>query len=258
MKTTMLLGLLLAGPALAETQEDVLSARLLPGWRQANGHYMAALDLTLAPAWKTYWRAPGDAGIPPAFDWAGSKNLKSVTFHWPRPEVLTQNGMTTIAYQNELVLPMEVVPLDPSKPVEIALSMGLGICHDICMPAHLEFSGDFSGQGARDPRILSALDEVPDPAAGARCTVEPIADGLRLTARIPLPARPASDTVVFETRDPTVWVASAETRRQGGELISQTDLVPPEGAPFALDRSGVTLTVLAGNEAFEIKGCPAP
>lgn len=258
MRKALLLGCLLASPALAETQDDVLRARFLPGWRQANGHYMAALDLDLAPLWKTYWRAPGDAGIPPVFDWTGSKNLKSVQFHWPRPQVLHQNGMMTIAYQDELVLPIEVIAQDPSKPVELALSMGLGICHDICMPAHLTFAGDLAGQGATDSRITAALKAVPDRGPGARCTVEPIADGLRLTARIPLPAGRAEETVVFETPDPQVWVAAAETRREGGVLISQTDLVPPGGAPFALDRSGVTLTVLSGSEAVEIKGCPAP
>jgi DsbC/DsbD-like thiol-disulfide interchange protein len=253
-----LLALILAGPACAQSQEDVLQASLLPGWRQANGHYMAALDLQLAPQWKTYWRAPGEAGIPPVFDWSGSTNLKSVQFHWPSPQVITLNGMMSIGYLDELVLPVEVVAQDPSKPVTLALRMDLGICHDICMPAHLTFSGDLAGAGHDDAKIKSALDAGPRTGKDANCTVEPIADGLRVTARIALPAQGSDETVVFETPDPKVWVAEAQTSRRGAVLVSQTDLVPPDGAPFALDRSSVTVTVLAADHSVEIRGCPAP
>lgn len=254
-----LLFFMLATPAFAQSQEDVLQAEFLPGWQMADGHYMTALDLHLAPEWKTYWRAPGDAGIPPVFDWTGSVNLKSVTFHWPRPTVLSLNGMTSIGYLDELVLPVEVVPADATKPVILALTMGLGICHDICMPAQLTFAANLTGSGQPDGRISAALRDVPfQTKASVTCEVTPIKDGLRVTARMALPAAGQAETVVFETPDPRVWVAQAETRREGGMLISQTELVPPDGAPFALDRSGVTLTVLGTDKAVEIRGCPAP
>jgi DsbC/DsbD-like thiol-disulfide interchange protein len=166
--------------------------------------------------------------------------------------------MMSIGYLDELVLPVEVVPQDPSKPVTLALKMDLGICHDICMPAHLTFSGDLTGPGGADARITSALDSGPRTAKAANCTVEPIDDGLRVTARIALPVQGLDETVVFETHDPRVWVAEAQTRREGAVLVSQTDLVPPDGAPFALDRSDVTVTVLAPDHSVEIRGCPAP
>ncbi|MEG4641374.1 protein-disulfide reductase DsbD domain-containing protein, partial [Paracoccus sp. APAP_BH8] len=44
----------------------------------AEGHRMTALHLRLEPGWKTYWRSPGDAGVPPRFDWAASRNLAEV------------------------------------------------------------------------------------------------------------------------------------------------------------------------------------
>ncbi|MFY8145805.1 MAG: protein-disulfide reductase DsbD domain-containing protein, partial [Rhodobacter sp.] len=73
----------LSHPARAMTQDDLLSAEVLPGWRTEQGTHMAALRLTLAPGWKTYWRSPGDAGIPPLFNWSGSQNLSGVRVHWP-------------------------------------------------------------------------------------------------------------------------------------------------------------------------------
>ena len=258
MMKIVLLAALLASPAVAQTQDDVLQAQVLSGWRLPGGHYMAAVDLKLAPAWKTYWRAPGEAGIPPVFDWSGSENLKSVVLHWPSPQVIRLNGMMSIGYLEELVLPVEVVPADPGKPVKLALKMDLGICHDVCMPAHVALTAALQGAGSKDDRIAAALAAGPKVVSGASCTVEPISDGLRLTARITLPAQGKDETVVFETGDPQVWVASATTTRKGLVLVSQTDLVPPAGAPFSLDRSGVTVTVLAADHSVEIRGCPAP
>lgn len=258
MKRTAFLALCVATPALAQDQADILQASFLTGWHMADGHYMAALDLNLAPAWKTYWRAPGEAGIPPVFDWAGSANLKSVRFHWPSPQVIDLNGMKSIGYLNDLVLPVEVVAQDPTQPVTLSLNMDLGICHDICMPAHLTFAAILQGDGVKDSRIVAALANLPKQAQGAICKIEPIADGLRVQATLNLPSLGADETVVFETNDPQVWVAEAQTARQGGVLTSAADLVLPSGVPFTLDRSAVIMTVLAQGNAVEYRGCAAP
>jgi hypothetical protein len=66
------------------------------------------------------------------------------------------------------------------------------------------------------------------------------------------------ETVVFEPADRSVWVAEAITSRQGSTLTSVTEMVASSGAPFALDRSGLRLTVLGGARAVQIDGCPAP
>lgn len=254
---------LLASPALATTQDDVLSATLRPGWQMENGGRMAAVDLSLAPGWKTYWRSPGDAGIPPSFDWSGSTNVKSVRLHWPAPEVFDTNGMQSIGYHERLVLPVEITPEDPSRPVRLSLVMALGVCDEICMPATLELTSDLASPGAPDASIKAALRARAETAGeagvtGVTCQVDPITDGLRVTARLRLPDPGRPEVVAFETTDREVWVAEAITQRQGGELVSSTDLVPPNGAPFALDRSGITMTILAAGGAVEVRGCPAP
>ncbi|KAF0114706.1 MAG: hypothetical protein FD150_1415 [Rhodobacteraceae bacterium] len=254
---------LLAAPALATTQDDVLSAKLRSGWQTENGSQMAALDLTLAPGWKTYWRSPGDAGIPPRFDWTGSENVKSVRLHWPAPQVFLTNGMQTIGYHDRLVLPVEITPEDPSRPIRLKVRMELGICDEICLPAALDLASDLARPGAADSNIRAALSQRATTAqeagvTGVSCQVDPITDGLRLTARVDLPDPGLTEVVAFETADKAVWVAAAVTERQGGKLVAMTELVPPSGAPFALDRSKVTMTILAAGGAVEVKGCPAP
>jgi DsbC/DsbD-like thiol-disulfide interchange protein len=252
-----------AAQAQMTSQDDVLSASLRSGWQTESGGHLAGVELQLAPEWKTYWRAPGDAGIPPRFDWSGSDNLKAVHVHWPSPSVFLTNGYLTIGYTGDVVLPIEVVPLDPSKPVHLRAAMELGVCRDICMPAFVDLETDMLPPGAPDPAIAAALATLPRPGkeaglTGISCTIDPIADGLRVTARIDLPRLPGIETVAFETADTAVWVAEAATERQGGTLISVTELVGPGGAPFALDRSGVIVTVIHAGGSVEIMGCPAP
>lgn len=251
------------GPAAAQTQGEVVSATLLPGWQMENGHHMAGLSLTLAPEWKTYWRAPGEAGIPPRFNWSGSENVKSIRIHWPSPQVFHTNGMQTIGYHDALVLPLEVTPQDATKPVVLRAEVDLGVCKDICMPAVVTAEVALENPGQPDEAIRAALKSRPKSAeeggvTAIACDVVPIDDGLRVTATIAMPATGGAETVAFESRDPSVWVGQADSKRDGNALVSVVDMVTSSGAPFALDRSGVTVTVLNQGRAVEVIGCPAP
>lgn len=252
-----------AAKAVALTPDEVVQGALLTGWQTESGTYMSALHLRMAPEWKTYWRAPGDGGIPPVFDWGGSDNLGGVTIHWPRPSVFHLNGLQSIGYHDELVLPIEISPADPSRPVALKLHVDMGVCHDICVPASVQVTGALVAPGADDRLIRAALADQPQRAKAAgvgavSCAVEPIADGLRVTARMAMPAIGPDETVVFEPGRQGVWVAEAVEDRQGAELVAWTEMVPPEGVPFALDRSKMVLTVIGPDAAVEIRGCPAP
>ena len=258
--------MLTAAPAFAQgtTQADVIAGQFRPGWTMETGRHMAALELRLAPDWKTYWRSPGDAGIPPHFDWAGSENVASVRFHWPSPDVFHTNGRQSIGYHDDLVLPIEVTALDPSRPVRLKARVDLGVCKDICMPASLDLSVDLSLPGDADPVIKTALAAQPATARAAgvgkvACTLEPIRDGMRLTALVDMPALGRDEVVAVEPGVPDVWVSEAMVSRAGGQLTAVVDMVPPSGAPFALNRHDVVLTVIGpAGRAVEIRGCPAP
>lgn len=253
----------LPGFAQSSQQSEMFDADLLSGWQTDSGAYMAGLRVTLAPGWKTYWRAPGEAGIPPLFNWSGSDNLKSVRIHWPAPSVFQTNGMQSIGYHDQVTWPLEVVAIDPAKPVRLNATVDLGVCKDICLPASITLNVELAGPGAPDAAIQLALATGSKPATKAgltaiSCQVEPIADGVKVTATLQMPPLGVPETVAFETDQPEIWVAEAKTDRIGGSLISVTDMVAPTGAPFALDRSKIKLTILADNQAVEITGCPAP
>lgn len=243
-------------------QEDVLAGEIRSGWHTEHGQ-MAALELRLAKGWKTYWRSPGDAGIPPQFDWSGSTNVAKVALHWPTPSVFATNGMQTLGYHDRLILPIEVTAIDPSAPIILAVQMELGVCKEICLPAFFTAQSPLVPQEDSAKMIRKALHEGPKSpkAAGLRqitCQIEPIADGLRLLAKFDFPAFGKHEVVAIEPVDPRIWVSETATRRSGRQLEAAAELVAPSGQPFALERSSLTFTVIAQGQSLEVKGCAAP
>src|ERR1700753_1743679 len=66
-------------------QRDGHSAvRLLAGSR-SGAVLLGGVAFQLQPGWKTYWRTPGDSGVPPRFDFSKSDNVEAVTILWPAP-----------------------------------------------------------------------------------------------------------------------------------------------------------------------------
>lgn len=98
------------------------------------------LQVQLQKGWKIYWRSPGDAGIPPQFDWSGSANIKQSTIHWPAPEEFDVFGMTTWGYHGEVVYPITIKIADPTRPLDLKLNLFYGICEQVCIPYQHEFT----------------------------------------------------------------------------------------------------------------------
>ncbi|WP_300012648.1 protein-disulfide reductase DsbD domain-containing protein [uncultured Roseobacter sp.] len=265
MKTSMI-ALTLAGltalPLSAQERFAMpVTAQVLPGWVQSDGTRVAAVHLSLEPGWKTYWRAPGDAGIPPSFDWSGSNNLKSASVSWPTPKVFEENGMRSIGYADELVIPVTLAPKRTGDPVRVRLTMDIGICSDICIPHQLTFDETISSTETRPtPAIAAALAQSPysEREAGvtaAKCRIEPTPDGLRIEARVRVPSAGGPEVMVIEPGLGDVWVSETDTHRSGGEVIAVSEMIHVNGGPIALDRSNIRMTVLGSNHAVDVKGC---
>lgn len=256
MRSALLLALALPLPVLAEAPS--VTAGLLPGWQEPGGNRIAGVRIDLEQGWKTYWRAPGEAGIPPVFDWSGSVNVAEVRLRWPAPHVFSLNGVRTVGYGDGVVWPVEIVPQDPSRPVDLRATVAMGVCKDICVPVEVSFRALLDGPGAPDGAIRAALADVPERTGRAACAVDPISDGLRVTATLAVPQTGGDEMVIIEPREPDIWVSEAKVTRQDGQITAVADLVPPDGAPFALDRGALRLTVLGDDRVIEIAGCPAP
>ncbi|WP_136441811.1 protein-disulfide reductase DsbD domain-containing protein [Pacificoceanicola onchidii] len=259
--TSILALLALPATAVAERYDDVIHAELRPGWRLPNGDHMAALHLSLAPGWKTYWRSPGDAGIPPMFDWRGGQ-VSGVEVEWPAPHVFYQSGMRSVGYEGTVVLPLRV-SLKHGKARDSRLRgvIDIGICKDVCLPHRIRVEAVLPASGgAPDPQIIAALADVPFSAdeAGVRsvsCNVSLGEDGISLRTEIGMKPTGGRPETVIELPDPNLWVSDPESRWSGGRLVSESRVMHANGQTFALNRSDVRITVLTNSVAVDIDGC---
>ena len=146
-----------AGVALAAGQDASAwsssthsAVRLISGGGQ-NGHYLAGIALSLKPGFKTYWRQPGDSGVPPVFRFEGSGNLASAHVHFPAPQRFDDGaGGFSFGYlEPELILPVSIVASDPAKPVRLRLHADYAVCEKLCFPATGSVELELSPSGAR-------------------------------------------------------------------------------------------------------------
>jgi DsbC/DsbD-like thiol-disulfide interchange protein len=128
---------------------------------------IAGVQIRLDPGWKTYWRMPGDSGVPPSFDWSGSKNLKSAEVLYPAPRRFTDASGTAIGYEDEVVFPVMVTPERAGEPVELKVNVDYGLCKTLCIPNQADLSIELparTGGEGDDPLLTRFFDLVPKPA----------------------------------------------------------------------------------------------
>ncbi len=251
----------LAAPAQAGPYDPVIEAQIRPGWRLPDGSHMAGLELRLAPGWKTYWRAPGEAGIPPIFRWQ-SPGLSEVSVLWPTPHIFESGGMRSVGYHDTVVLPLRLRFASGAPEVDpLSVEVDLGICKDICLPHSLSVSATLDQRVTQpDPVIAAALADLPLTAQEAgigamQCTLTARSYGMDLRTEVTLPDPGGAAETLVETADPTLWVTRPNSWWEGARLISEVELHPSEGIA-ALDRSGVRMTVLRpGHMAVDLMGC---
>ncbi|MEJ6390362.1 protein-disulfide reductase DsbD domain-containing protein [Gymnodinialimonas ulvae] len=255
------LGLMSAMPASAQffSADEVVQVDLLPGYRLSDDRHMAAIRIDLAPGWKTYWRAPGEGGVPTVLRLTGAEGVAGMAIHWPRPQVFFTNGLRSVGYDGTVILPVEFA-LDADGTAQIEGRLDLGVCLDVCMPISVDLAGALPVTSDRVGAIAAALADRPYTAAEAgagavTCAIEPISDGLRVTVRADVPDTGNDETVVVEHRDPMIWVSEADTARQGGIVTAVADVVPADHGPFALNRSDLRITVIGTRMAVELDDC---
>src|ERR1700728_2961394 len=162
----------LAGLAQARAQDAFhldaqahTAARLIAGSsvKTSDAQFVrAGLEIKLDPGWKTYWRDPGDSGLPPTLDFSGSDNVKAVTVLWPAPQRFPDGaGGNSIGYLDHVVLPLRIAPQDAGKPSSLQLKLGYDICANMCVPVESKLTLGLDGDGAEETAIEKAEVRVP-------------------------------------------------------------------------------------------------
>jgi len=158
-----------AGPSAAVTpwvEAQAARVRLLAGAdaTQPGKALLAGVEITMAEGWKTYWRNPGEAGVPPSFDWSGSSNTASIKVAYPAPMRLVDPAAEMIGYKTSVLFPVEVTPKVPGEAVELRLALEFAVCREICIPAQASLALTVPAApmaGAPAPALAAALERVP-------------------------------------------------------------------------------------------------
>jgi DsbC/DsbD-like thiol-disulfide interchange protein len=160
--------LVLGAPARAA---DSFSTDWTPGAKSqarlvAASETLAGFEIKLAPGAITYWRDPGDSGLPPTLDFSASENVASVEPEFPAPKRIKEaDGGEAFGYDGGVIFPLHVKPRDPAKPVTLKLNADFAVCEKVCLPAKarltltLPAAADSPYAGA----IAAALAAVPRP-----------------------------------------------------------------------------------------------
>jgi DsbC/DsbD-like thiol-disulfide interchange protein len=147
-------------------QKDGHSAvRLLAGSR-SGAVLLGGIAFQLQPGWKTYWRTPGDSGVPPRFDFSKSENIEAVTVLWPAPTKFDDGaGGHSMGYHDQIVLPLRIVAKNAEKPVTLRAAINYAVCEKICIPVEANAELGFTSVAStEDSALFAALDTVPKPA----------------------------------------------------------------------------------------------
>jgi len=219
--------------------------------------HRAGVEMRLAPGWKTYWRYPGDSGIPPRFDFAKSRNVKSVTVRWPSPQRLTDESGTSIGYKHDLVFPLDVVAQDADKPVTLSLTVDYGVCEKICVPVDAKAELTITGKPTQhDARIAAADARVPISAALAQDAALGIRTVKREGKRIMVDvAYRAGESIDLFAEGPTAdWALPVPSPVAGAPDGQQRFTFELDGLPRDTKPDGATLllTAVAGDRAIEV------
>src|SRR5881409_884082 len=99
--------------------------------------FTVGLLLRMAPAWHTYWKFSGDAGLPTEMKWKLPAGWKIGEIQWPIPlKTIDPGDIQTYGYENEVLLMQEITPptkLDSSL-VKISAAASWLVCERICIP----------------------------------------------------------------------------------------------------------------------------
>jgi DsbC/DsbD-like thiol-disulfide interchange protein len=223
----------------------------------------AGIEIRLDPGWKTYWRYPGDTGVPPTFDFAGSRNVKSTSVQWPAPERFSDGaGGYSIGYVGDVILPLKVSPANGAQTSTLHAKLNYAICGTLCVPARATLELPLTGNGDDEAILDKAANEVPKrvplgPDSGnalAILSVHREADGAHDKVVVDV-AAPAGAPVELFAEGPTPeWAlplpepanpATGPTRR----FTFDVDGLPPGAkAKGAM----LTLTAVSDDEAIEV------
>ena len=185
------------------------------------------LAITHQPHWHTYWKNPGDSGLPTTFEWSLPAGVTAGPIEWPTPKKLPIGPLMNFGYEDTVLLPVAVtVPAGfAGNQLDVKLKADWLVCKDVCIPEGGEFTLSVPANAAtagQSALFQAAQAAKPQPVAGAQASAA--VEGNELVVKVAgLPAAwqgkaigffPETGGVINNAAQPkTAWDAGAWTAR---------------------------------------------
>ena len=239
-------------------QRDGHSAvRLLAGSR-SGAVLLGGIAFQLQPGWKTYWRTPGDSGVPPRFDFSKSENIEAVTILWPAPTKFDDGaGGHSLGYKNQIVLPLRIVAKNADKPVTLRADINYAVCEKLCIPVEANTELAFASVAStEDSALFAALDTVPKPASIGDpnpLTIRDVKRDGKSSVLVDVATPDAREVSLFVEGPTPDWALPVPTLLEpsppGVKRFSfELDGLPPGAKP---EGAALKLTLVGGDRAYE-------
>jgi DsbC/DsbD-like thiol-disulfide interchange protein len=233
------------------------AVRLLAGSRSGSV-LLGGVAMQLEQGWKTYWRNPGDSGVPPRFDFSKSDNVEAVTVLWPAPTKFDDGaGGHSLGYHNQIVLPLRIVAKNADKPVTLRADINYAVCEKICIPVEANAELSFASVASTEDGALSAaLDTVPKPASIGDpnpLTIRDVKREGKSTVLVDVAAPDGKEVNLFVEGPTPDWglpIPNQIEKSPPGikRFTFELDGLPPGAKP---DGAALKLTLVGGDRSYE-------
>ena len=226
--------------------------------------FYAFFEIEMPKGWKTFWKHPGESGLPPAFDWSQSKNVKNAQVRYPVPYRLVDKGGVIHGYEERAVFPVEIDRVDVSVPTLLKVTVLFGVCKDICVPAESTLSLDVGPDVRGEPTHNSylALDRLPRRADAIRPS-DPVlsssvatlsGESARLVLVVHFPGGAKGANLFLAPPDGVYLPLPKKTSENGDSVTFEVDLSSDVDLD-ALRGATVSATLVSdrGQSEFEVK-----
>jgi DsbC/DsbD-like thiol-disulfide interchange protein len=232
------------------------AVRLMAGSR-SGAVLLGGIAIQLQPGWHTYWRNPGDSGVPPRFDFSKSENIEAVTILWPAPMRFDDGaGGTSLGYQKQVVLPLRIVAKSADRPVMLRADISYAVCEKICIPVEASAELAFTSVASTEDSALSAaLDTVPKPATIGDPNPLTIRDVKRegKTVLVDVAAQPSGGVNLFVEGPTPDWALPVPKLREHSPPGVKRFAFDLDGLPAGAKPEGAALklTLVGAERAYE-------
>ena len=239
-------------------QRDGHSAvRLLAGSR-SGAVLLGGIAFQLQPGWKTYWRTPGDSGVPPRFDFSKSENVEAVTVLWPAPMKFDDGaGGHSMGYKGQIVLPLRIVAKNTDRPVTLRADINYAVCEKLCIPVEANAELAFTSVAStEDSALFAALDTVPKPANVGDpnpLTIRDVKRDGKSSVVVDVVSPDGQEVSLFVEGPTPDWALPVPKPGENGppgvkRFAFELDGVPPGVSP---EGAALKLTLVGGDRAYE-------